>query len=131
MGTQEKMATMAMTNMFASDQLAAVGGLRPGEVTTGTTIMAVEYDGGVLIGADSRTTTGAYIANRVTDKLTKVTDHIYCCRSGSAADTQAIANYVKANLEMLEIELGRPATVKEAAMAFRQYCYTYRDRLMA
>lgn len=26
--------------------------------TTGTTIMAVIYDGGVLIGADSRTTSG-------------------------------------------------------------------------
>merc|ERR1719204_2209896 len=115
-----------MTNMFASDQMAQVAGLRPGEITTGTTIMAVEYADGVIIGADSRTTTGAYIANRVTDKLTKVTDNIYCCRSGSAADTQAIANYVKANLEMLEIEMGRTPTVKDAAMAFRQYCYEYR-----
>lgn len=64
-----------------------------------TTIMAVEFDGGVIIGADSRTTTGAYIANRVTDKLTKVTDLIYCCRSGSAADTQAIADIVKYHLD--------------------------------
>ena len=36
----------------------------------------------------------SYIANRVTDKLTRVTDYIYCCRSGSAADTQAIADIV-------------------------------------
>ena len=61
--------------------------------------MAVEFDGGVIIGADSRTTTGAYIANRVTDKLTRVTDLIYCCRSGSAADTQAIADIVKYHLD--------------------------------
>lgn len=107
--------------------------------------MAVEYDGGVVIGADSRTTTGydscilysapivgylmiqyvsrcvnaihhtymyiilqykyfacldfsAYIANRVTDKLTKITDKIYCCRSGSAADTQAVADIVSYHL---------------------------------
>ena len=26
-------------------------------------------------------------ANRVTDKLTHISDRIYCCRSGSAADT--------------------------------------------
>lgn len=38
--------------------------------------------------------TSAYIANRVTDKLTKVCDNIYCCRSGSAADTQAITDIV-------------------------------------
>uniref|UniRef100_A0A1X7SXE2 Uncharacterized protein n=1 Tax=Amphimedon queenslandica TaxID=400682 RepID=A0A1X7SXE2_AMPQE len=42
-----------------------------------TTIMAVEYDGGVIIGADSHTTSGSYIVNRVTDKLTPITDRIY------------------------------------------------------
>ena len=42
--------------------------------------MAVEFDGGVILGADSRTTTGAYIANRVTDKLTQVHDTIWVCR---------------------------------------------------
>ena len=39
--------------------------------------------------------------NRVTDKLTPVTDRIYCCRSGSAADTQCIADIVKYNLDMI------------------------------
>ena len=52
--------------------------------------MAIEFDGGVVIGADSRTSAGTYIVNRVTDKLTKIHDRIYCCRSGSAADTQVI-----------------------------------------
>lgn len=44
----------------------------------------------------------AYIANRFTDKLTKITDKIYCCRSGSAADTQAIADIVNYHLEFHE-----------------------------
>lgn len=61
--------------------------------------MAVEFDGGVVIGADSRTSTGSYVANRVTDKLTKVADNVYCCRSGSAADTQAIADIVAYSLD--------------------------------
>ncbi|TRY60284.1 hypothetical protein DNTS_009656, partial [Danionella cerebrum] len=75
------------------------------EVSTGTTIMAVEFDGGVVIGADSRTTTGAYIANRVTDKLTPIHDRIFCCRSGSAADTQAIADVVTYQLGFHREEL--------------------------
>jgi 20S proteasome subunit beta 1 len=50
--------------------------------------MAACYKDGVVLGADSRTSTGSYVANRVTDKLTKLTDRIYVCRSGSAADTQ-------------------------------------------
>jgi 20S proteasome subunit beta 1 len=61
--------------------------------------MAAEYNGGVVIGADSRSTTGSYIANRFTDKLTKITEHIYCCRSGSSADTQAIADIVRYHLD--------------------------------
>lgn len=62
--------------------------------------MAVQFADGVIIGADSRTTTGSYIANRVTDKLTEVHDTIYCCRSGSAADTQAVADIVHYYLQM-------------------------------
>ena len=57
--------------------------------------MAVQFDGGVIIGADSRTTMGSYIANRVTDKLTMLHDSVYCCRSGSAADTQALADIIR------------------------------------
>jgi len=39
--------------------------LKPGEVGTGTTIMAIPFDGGVVLGADSRVSTGVYVANRV------------------------------------------------------------------
>ena len=44
--------------------------------------MACTYDGGVLVGADSRTTSGTYIADRVADKLDYVHDRIFCLRSG-------------------------------------------------
>ena len=50
--------------------------LKDGEVSMGTTIMAITFDGGVTLGADSRTSTGNYIANRVTDKLTQLTDNV-------------------------------------------------------
>lgn len=99
------------------------------EVSTGTTIMAVEFDGGVVIGADSRTTMGAYIANRVTDKLTKITEKIYCCRSGSAADTQAVADIVSYRLNLFQMENNEEPTVHAAANVFRDICYNYRDQL--
>ncbi|XP_045104244.1 proteasome subunit beta type-6-like [Portunus trituberculatus] len=101
------------------------------EVLTGTSIMAVEFDGGVVVGADSRTSMGVYVSNRVTDKLTRVTDHIYCCRSGSAADTQAIADIVASHMELLEVKLGDPPRVQIAANTFKEICYNYRDQLMA
>jgi len=101
------------------------------EHSMGTSLMAVEFNGGVVVGADTRTTTGAYIANRVTDKLTRVTDKIYCCRSGSAADTQAIADMVNYHLEFHQIETGDEPLVKSAAMVFKDTCYEYRDKMSA
>lgn len=101
------------------------------EHKTGTTIMAVEFNGGVVIGADSRTTTGAYVANRVTDKLTRVTERIYCCRSGSAADTQAVADIVSYHLGFHKMQLGEEPLVKTAATIFQDLCYSYRDQLSA
>ena len=60
---------------------------------TGTTIVAVSYAGGVVIGADSRVSTGTYVSNRASDKITSLCDNVYLLRSGSAADTQAVSDY--------------------------------------
>lgn len=60
---------------------------------TGTTILAVQFDGGVVLGADSRVSTGTYISNRASDKITPLADAVYLLRSGSAADTQAVSDY--------------------------------------
>ena len=80
-------------------------------------------------GADSRTTTGAYIANRVTDKLTRVHDTIWCCRSGSAADTQAVADIVQYQLGLFSMHNGKPPTTQTAAAIFQEICYENKDRL--
>ncbi len=53
--------------------------------------MAAAYDGGVVLGADSRTSTGNYVANRATDKLTQLTDKVTAYVARSA---QRFANHV-------------------------------------
>lgn len=93
--------------------------------------MAITFDQGVILGADSRTTTGAYIANRVTDKLTQVHDTIWCCRSGSAADTQAVADIVQYYLSMYGISNDAPPTTQTAAAMFQELCYANKDGLSA
>lgn len=60
---------------------------------TGTTIVAVCFNGGVVVGADSRVSTGQYISNRASDKLTPLAENVWLMRSGSAADTQAVSDY--------------------------------------
>ena len=60
---------------------------------TGTTIVAVTYDEGVVLGADSRVSTGNYVSNRASDKLMPLHDSVWLLRSGSAADTQLVGDY--------------------------------------
>jgi hypothetical protein len=92
-------------------------------------------------------------ANRVTDKLTHVHDRVYCCRSGSAADTQAVADIVHYYLQMYAYvalfllssdfalhdrilhrssqEFGTPPPVHTAASLFQKLCYDNKDNLSA
>ena len=112
-------------NQFSSNPY----GLRDGEVSSGTTIMAVTFDGGVILGADSRTSTGSYVANRVADKVVPIHDYIWCCRSGSAADTQAVADAVKRYVSAHCTELGRLPKVKTIANLMKTICYNNKDRL--
>lgn len=88
---------LALAAPAATRPQCDVGGPHPPSLSdpphTGTTIVAVSYDGGVVIGADSRVSTGTYVSNRASDKITPLTDGVYLLRSGSAADTQAVADY--------------------------------------
>mmetsp|Transcript_19565 Transcript_19565/g.43613 ORF Transcript_19565/g.43613 Transcript_19565/m.43613 type:complete len:219 (-) Transcript_19565:129-785(-) len=106
-------------------------GLKEGEMSSGTTIMAVTFAGGVVLGADSRTSTGSYVANRVSDKIVPIHDYIWACRSGSAADTQAVTDYVKHYVNQHCTELGRLPRVKTCANLMRKVCYNNKDRMQA
>ena len=88
-------------------------------MSTGTTLVAVEFADGVVLGADSRTSMGTYVANRVTDKLTPISSNIMACRSGSAADTQAVTDIVRYKIDFLEIERGEKVPVQTAAYLFK------------
>lgn len=105
------------------------------EQLTGTTIMAVSYgdekDGGVVIGADSRTSTGTYVANRATDKLDQVADRIFVQRSGSSADTEAVADIVRYYLSINTVEVGGEPSVATAANLLKDLIYQNKDRLCA
>ena len=62
------------------------------EVNLGTTLVALKFDDGVVVGADSRTSVSGYVSNKFARKINVIVNDkdISCavCRSGSAADTQ-------------------------------------------
>lgn len=61
--------------------------------STGTTIVACAYNGGVVLGADGRVSVGNYISNRASNKIAALADHVFLLRSGSAPDAQIVSDY--------------------------------------
>lgn len=101
------------------------------EIQLGTTIAAIKFIDGVIIAADSRTTMGQMIVNRVSDKLTMIYEKIWCCRSGSAADTQAIADILRYHLSLYAIQNNQIPSVQIAANLAAEICYQNKDFLSA
>ena len=94
-----------------------------GPPKTGTTIVACVYDGGVVLGADTRVSTGIYVSNRASDKMTVLEDTTVMCRSGSAADTEAIASFVRYHVEQIGMERNGPIDVRTVARIANQINY--------
>lgn len=101
------------------------------EVKTGTTIIAIEFDGGVVLGSDSRVSAGASVVNRVMNKLSPLHDNIYCALSGSAADAQTVAEIVNYQLHVHSIEMGEDPQVRSAATLVKNISYEYKEDLSA
>lgn len=94
------------------------------EIRTGTTIIALKTKSGVILGADTRTSSGNLIVSRLTNKLTKINDRIYCCRSGSAADTQVVIKIIINAVKKVECEeYPKKISVKRVAYLFKNILY--------
>ena len=48
---------------------------------------------------------GAYVANRVTDKLTMLADNVCMARAGTSADSQMMIDYIRGLLESHALQL--------------------------
>lgn len=96
---------------------------------TGTTTLATVFDEGVVVAADSRTTMGAYIPSRCTDKLDPVHHRIFVLRAGTSAHTQNIARYVRSSLDQHAIVEGTLPQVSVAANMFQGFAYKYKNSI--
>ncbi|KAI5168349.1 20S proteasome subunit beta 1 [Pancytospora epiphaga] len=99
------------------------------EVMMGTTIMAFKYKDGVILAADGRTSSGSFVASRCSDKLTRITSNIYCCRSGSAADTQIITRNVEREIKLLSCKEDTVPSVAKTANLIKNMIYAHEQLL--
>lgn len=91
-------------------------------VELGTTLVALRYQDGVVVGADSRTSVSTYVSHRAAHKLDKVGSYCVMARSGSAADTQALAVAANQHFQTRSYS-GCPPTVSQIAHWLRWKTY--------
>ena len=92
----------------------------PEAVDLETTLVAIRYDQGVVVAADSRTSVSGYVSNRYAHKIAPVTSHCLVLRSGSAADTQTMAEECKQFFLQRSYHYGIQPTVSQIAHWMRQ-----------
>jgi 20S proteasome subunit beta 1 len=96
-----------------------LGSAASNEVSLGTTLVAVTYKDGVVVGADTRTSVGSYVSNRYAEKIASVLNMAVICRSGSAADTQYLAEQLGVEFQSRYYRYGEKPKLTQIAHLLR------------
>ncbi|KAL7337589.1 putative proteasome subunit, beta type, 7 [Rhodotorula toruloides] len=102
----------------------------PKATSTGTTIVGVVYESGIVLGADTRATEGPIVADKNCEKIHYISEHIRCCGAGTAADTDT-TNMISSNIKLHELSTGRPPLVATAMTMLKQYLFQYQGQVGA
>jgi len=110
-----------------------------GPVSMGTTLIAIKYNGGVIMASDTWTTRGTFIADRAALKLNEISPSIHdfgsikVMRCGNAAHSQMVSRMVKNYLTMHAMELPSdvPLSLDTVLNLYKTICYNNKNYLSA
>jgi len=91
-----------------------------------TTTLAIKCKNGVVIGADTRVTSGYFIAHKRGRKIFMIKPHIAVTIAGVVADAQAAIEELKFHLNYYENTYGRSLPAKSAANYLSLILYSNR-----
>ncbi|XP_073497975.1 proteasome subunit beta type-10-like [Phyllobates terribilis] len=120
-----------LRNNSIESNASALGLQPPKARKTGTTIAGIVYKDGVILGADRRATDDMVVADKNCAKIHYISDNIYCCGAGVAADAEYVTNLLSSNLAMHAMSTGRPPRVCTATRILKQLLYRYRGHIGA
>jgi 20S proteasome subunit beta 2 len=98
---------------------------------TGTTIVGMTYDGGVVLGADTRATGGSEVAEKNCEKIHYLAPNIYCCGAGTAADTEKTTEIISSQLELLRMDTHSSSRVVTACTLLKRMLFKYQGHISA
>ncbi|KAM7484167.1 hypothetical protein LguiA_000176 [Lonicera macranthoides] len=98
---------------------------------TGTTIVGLIFQDGVILGADTRATEGPIVADKNCEKIHYMAPNIYCCGAGTAADTEAVTDTISSNLNLHRYHTGRESRVVTALTLLKSHLFRYQGHVSA
>ncbi|KAH8286686.1 hypothetical protein KR018_011627, partial [Drosophila ironensis] len=119
-------------NCLRNAHLVQAGMHLPDIFATGTTVVGIIFNGGIMLGTDTRTTKKNLIPSRRTRKIFRLQDNIYAAGAGVAQDLRELMELTESqmNLQFLNTNYRRVPVVC-ASQFVSQSLYRFRGRLGA
>lgn len=96
---------------------------------TGTTICGCIYGEGngtgIMLAADTRATAGPIVADKNCFKVHRITNKIWCCGAGTAADCDMVTRELEQNMEFQEMEMGQETRVVSVLTQAKRKLFRY------
>ncbi len=93
---------------------------------TGTTTIALTYDGGIVAAADKRATAGTLIAHKVARKISPIDCHAILTISGWVGDAQYLIRLLDSEARLYRMNSGHRMPLKSMATMLSNYLNYYR-----
>lgn len=103
----------------------------PAPKKTGTTIVGMVYKDGVVLGADTRATSGSEVAEKNCEKIHYLAPNMYCCGAGTAADTEMVTQLISSQLELLRMNTHSQSRVITACTLLKRRLFQYQGYISA
>ena len=114
-----------------NEMLIKKGLQSPSFLKTGTTIVGLIFQDGVILGADTRATEGPIVADKNCEKIHFMAPNIYCCGAGTAADTEAVTDMVSSQLQLHRYHTGQESRVVTALTLLKSHLFSYQGHVSA
>ncbi|KAF9764884.1 putative proteasome subunit beta type-2 [Nosema granulosis] len=98
---------------------------------TGTTIVGLKYKGGVVLCADTRSTSGPIVADKNCSKIHKITENIYSCGAGTAADTRRVCRMAGKEANLFKSKYNRTPRLTHCIATMVQHLHNYGGHISA
>ena len=86
---------------------------------------------GVVLGADTRSTSGSTVADKNCEKIHFIAPTVYCCGAGTAADTENSTGMVSSALALHRFATGRASRVATALQMLKSHLFRHQGHISA